>query len=187
MKKFLYFIFAIALLTSCEKSKKDILNDNIANYIKQNANVPDSYKSIKTQNLGPVYINNYAESIIAVNNDEIQLKNKYNEDLEQLIKNFEKSNESEKVKLTKEKLNQEKELITSIQKENEKLEKLLKRNRIAFIKVEHSCKLKNKKDEIIEDHLYILTDEDLNVKMVKEKGKNNTRQTMEYFKKNFVK
>jgi len=187
MKKIVYFLFAITLLASCGKLKKDILNENIATYIKLNANVPESYKPIETLNIEPIYISKYAQAIINVNNGEIDIKNKYMQDMEQLIKNFEKSNAPEKVKYTQENIKKEKELISNIKKENEKLEILLNDDRIAFKKVEHTCKLKNKKDELVEEHLYILTDTDQNIKMVKQKGKNNIIQTMEYFKKNFVK
>jgi hypothetical protein len=187
MKKIIYFIFTLVLITSCGKSKKDILNENIANYIKKNANVPESYQPVETHVLDTVFIDKFAGTILSINKGEIEIKKKYIADLDLLSKEFEKSKAENKVKVTQERIQKENKLITEIESENKKLEALLKDDGIAFLKVEHLCKLKTKKGDLVDDHLYILTDSDLNVKMVKEKGKDNIFQTLEYFRKNIIK
>jgi hypothetical protein len=175
------------VITSCTKSKKDILNENIAAYVKENANVPESYQPVETHVLDTVFINKFAETLLSINNGEIEIKKKYIHDLDLLAKEFESSKAENKVKVTNERIQKENGLITQIENENKKLETLLNNEGIAFLKVEHLCKLKNKKGEVVDDHLYILTDGDLNIKMVKEKGKNNIFETLEYFRKNIVK
>ncbi len=187
MKKLIYFILTITLFVSCGKSKKDILNENIATYIKKNANVPESYQPLETKVLDTVFVGKYAQTIAAINKGEIELKNKYIADLEKLVKEFEQSKADNKVKATLERIDKEKKLIAEMENENKNLERLLNKNDIAFIKVEHSCKLKNKKGDLVNDHLFILTDADLNVKMVKEKGKENIFQTLDYYRKNIIK
>lgn len=187
MKKFIYLIFAIILITSCGKSKKDILNENIAAYVKKGAFVPESYQPVETHVIDTVFINKFAGAILSINKGEIEIKKKYINDLDLLIKEFKSTKADDKIKAANARIEKEEALISKIEDENKKLEKLLKDDGIAFLKVEHSCKLKNKKGDLVDDHLYILTDSDLNVKMVKEKGKNNIMETLEYFRKNFVK
>jgi len=187
MKKFIYLLLAITLITSCGKSKKDILNENIAAYIKKGAFVPESYQPIETHVLDTVFINKFAAAILSMNQGEVEIKKKYINDLDLLIKEFETTKADDKIKATNDRIQKEEELISKIEDENKKLEKLLKDDGIAFLKVEHTCKLKNKKGDLVDDHLYILTDADLNIKMVKEKGKNNIMETLEYFRKNILK
>lgn len=187
MKKVIYFILALTLLTSCGKSKKDILNENIATYIKQNANVPESYQPIDTKVLDTIFINKYAATILSINKGEIEIKKKFINDLEGLSKEFELSKAMDKVKVNQERIAKEKEMISKMEEENKKLEKLLNNNDVAYIRVEHTCKLKNKKGELVDDHLYILADKDLNIQMVKEKGKNNIMQTLDFYRKNIIK
>lgn len=187
MKKIIYLLFVVALIASCGKSKKDILNENIANYIKKGAYTPESYQPIETHVIDTVFINKFAGAILSINKGEIEIKKKYINDLDLLIKDFETTKAEDKIKATNARIQKEEEIISKIEDENKKLEKLLNDEGIAFLKVEHSCKLKNKKGDLVDDHLYILTDGDLNIKMVKEKGKNNINETLEYFKKNILK
>ena len=86
-----------------------------------------------------------------------------------------------------EKIKKAKDAIAGFQKENKKLEKLLKNDAIAFVKVEHDCKLNNAKGELVDDHLFIIADSDLNIKLVKEKGKKNINQSVEFFKEKYLK
>jgi len=180
MKKIIYLFLAIALLASCEKSKKEILEENIAAYVKQGANIPESYQPVTTEILETVTIGGFANIILLINNEELERKKKF-------VNVIENSTDPKKINAAKETIENEKALIKKIEIENEKLEKRLKSKRVAFIKVEHTCKLKNKSANIIDEHFYILTDSDYNIKMFKIKNKKNILQTVDYFKKNILK
>lgn len=180
MKKIIFLFLAIAFLTSCEKSKKEILEENIATYIKKGANIPESYEPVETNILETVYIGDYANAVLSVNNEELESKKKF-------VSAIENSNDEKKINAAKKTVENEKILIKELELENKKLEKRLKSKRVAFIKVEHTCNLKNKAGKAVEQHFYVLTDDDYNIKLFKIKNKKNILQTLEYFKKNIIK
>lgn len=186
MKRTILLLVLSFVVTNCTDKKSDVLDQKVTTYIKANATDPDSYQPVSTEILDTVYVNKFAAGLMGINTDEIKMIEKDLENLNRILSELDPKKDEKKIQALRQKIEEGKQAIETIKTTNKKIEPLLENKEIAFIKVVHSCKLNNAKGELVDDHIYMLLDDQMNVLMAKEKGRKNTYQTIDFFKEKYL-
>lgn len=181
MKKsyiYLFLVFNFLMISCSEKENPvDKLNKNLAEYIKQNANDPESYEALETEITDTLMIEDLIAFDLIKNKRDLEKSKTKRLQMLQDQKDYPEIDYSSGLIL--------RDKIDAISNNNlKKLNGI--EDTIGYILSSHSCRLKNEFGALSKEEYMVFTDEDLNILFMMKYDENSKERMREDLRERFM-